>query len=139
MSPSALAAELRGVLGKLSRRLRKEAGSNELTSSQKVVLLLLERDGPATISTLARVEGVRPQSMGATVSALQSEGLVAGAPDPGDGRQTLLSLTPACRKMLKESRSAREDWLLHTIQARFSLEEQAKLARAVQLLSRFLD
>ena len=138
-SPSTLAAELRLVLGKLSRRLRSETGSSDLTFSEKVVLALLEREGSATISTLARNEGVRPQSMGATIAALQSRNLVAGAPDPGDGRQTLFSLTPACRKMLLAGRSAREDWLLRAIQANFNAAEQAELAHAIQLLSRFLD
>ena len=138
-SAATLAAELRLVLGRLTRRLRSETGSSDLTSSEKVVLALLEREGPATISTLARNEGVRPQSMGATIAALQSRNLVAGAPDPGDGRQTLLSLTPACRKMLVAGRSAREDWLFRAIQSNFNAAEQAELARAIQLLSRFLD
>ena len=39
-------------------------------------------EGPATVTSLARAEGVRPQSMGATVAALQEAGLVGGAPDP---------------------------------------------------------
>lgn len=94
---SVLASELRVLIGKLKRRLREEAHSGDLTWSQTAVLSLLEREGPATVTTLAKAEGVRPQSMGATVSVLEAAGLVSGAPDPGDGRQTMLSLTPACR------------------------------------------
>ena len=45
----------------------------------------LEKDGPATASSLARAEGMRPQSMGAVVAALESAGLMRGAPDPTDG------------------------------------------------------
>ena len=136
---SALAGELRVVLGKLSRRLREQGHAEDLTSSQKSVLIRLEREGPATVSTLARAERVRPQSLGATVAALEAAGLVSGSPDPNDGRQTLLSLTAACRKWIKASRATREDWLCRAIQARLSLKEQVELARAGELLERLAD
>jgi DNA-binding MarR family transcriptional regulator len=63
---------------------------------------------------------------------------VSGAPDPNDGRQTILSLTDACRKWIREGRAAREDWLFRTIQARLSLEEQEKLIAAIELLNRLV-
>ncbi len=136
---SALAGELRVVLGKLSRRLREQGQAEDLTSSQKSVLIRLEREGPATVSTLARAESVRPQSLGATVAALEAAGLVIGAPDPNDGRQTLLSLTAACRKWIKTTRAAREDWLCRALLANLSSKEQAELTRAVELLQRLAD
>src|ERR1700734_3380184 len=90
---AALATELRATFGKLKRRLREQAGAGDLTPSQMSVLLRLEREGPATTSNLARLEAMRPQSMGAVIAALEAAGLVIGAPDPTDGRQTILSLT----------------------------------------------
>jgi DNA-binding MarR family transcriptional regulator len=136
---SALAAELRVLIGKLKRRLREEAHSGDLTLSQTSVLSRLEREGPATVTTLARAEGVRPQSMGATVSDLEAAGLVSGAPDPADGRQTILSLTAACREMIKASRAAREDWLFRAIRTKLTPREQAELAAGVGLLKRLVD
>jgi DNA-binding MarR family transcriptional regulator len=135
---SDLAQDLRALLGKLKRRLREQAHVGDLTPSQASVLLRLEKDGPATASSLARVEGMRPQSMGAVVAVLESAGLVRGAPDPTDGRQTLLSLTDACRKRVEEGRAARQDWLTRTLQARLSPQEQDKLAQAVELLERLV-
>ena len=135
----AMAGELRVLLGKLRRRLREQAHPGDFTWSQKSVLLRLERDGPATVTTLARAEGVRPQSMGATVSMLQAAGFVSGVPDPTDGRQTILSLTASCLEMLKAGRAAREDWLFHAIQKNFVPQEYEELARAVELLKRLLD
>ena len=137
--PSALAAELRTILSTLTRRLREQAHSEDLTWSQKSVLIRLERDGPATVTALARAEGVRPQSMGAIVAALENAGLVSGAPDPGDGRQTILSLTPAFRDWIAVSRAAREDWLFQAIEAKFDAAEQDELAKAVILLKRLAD
>ena len=64
-----IASELRVVLGKLTRRLREHANKWDLSLSQVAVLGYLDREGPSTVTTLARAEGVRPQSMGATVGA----------------------------------------------------------------------
>jgi DNA-binding MarR family transcriptional regulator len=134
-----VARELRALLGKLKRRLREQAHVGDLTPSQVSVLLRLEKDGPATASSLARAEGMRPQSIGPVIAALEATGFVSGAPDPTDGRQTILSLTEACRKWAQEGRAARQDWLCRTIQARFSPQEQKGLTAAVELLKRLVD
>jgi len=134
-----LAADLRISLGKLARRLREQAQAGDFTSSQRSVLLRLDRDGPATVSALARAESVRPQSMRITVAALEALGAVCGTPDPADGRQTLIALTPTFRDTLNASRAAREDWLFHALQTRLSEPEQAALAATVTLLQRLAD
>src|ERR1700750_1808877 len=89
-----LAGELRVAISKLVRRAREQVSAGDFTNSQKSVLLRLERDGPATVSMLARAEGVRPQSMRVTVAALEAAGAGGGKPDPRDGRQTLFHLPP---------------------------------------------
>jgi len=138
-SAAALAAELRISLSKLIRRLREQTRPNDLTTAQKSVLLRLDRDGPATVSALARAESVRPQSMRITVAGLETMKAVSGQPDPADGRQSLIDLTPGFRKQLKESRAAKDDWLLHALQVQLSPEEQGELAAAVKLLQRLAD
>jgi DNA-binding MarR family transcriptional regulator len=135
----ALAEDLRVLSSKLRRRLREESYVGDFTPSQVQVLSLLEREGPATVTALARAHGMRPQSMGETLAALKAAGFVSGTPDPNDGRQTVLSLTPAFRKKVNASRAAREDWLYRTIQTRFSAAEQQQLATGVDLLKRLID
>jgi DNA-binding MarR family transcriptional regulator len=135
---AALATELRALIGKLKRRLREQAGVGDLTPSQISVLLRLEREGPATTSNLARLEGMRPQSMGTVIAPLQDAGLVSGAPDPTDGRQTLFSLTDACRKWVEDGRAARQDWLTRALDSRLTPDERARLADAVELLKRLV-
>ena len=134
-----LAAELRAVYRKLKLRLREHGGGNDLTPSQISVVLRLEKDGPATVSSLARAEGMRPQSMSAIVTPLQEIGLVRGTPDPSDGRQTLMSLTPKCLKWLQVGRAARQDWLATTISQKLSLREQQTLQAALDLLARLVE
>jgi DNA-binding MarR family transcriptional regulator len=134
-----LATEIRAVYRKLKLRIREQGGGNDLTPSQASVLLRLEKDGAATVSSLARAEGMRPQSMSAIVAPLQQSGLVRGAPDRSDGRQTLISLTPKCLKWLQESRAARQDWLTATISQKLSVHEQEKLQAALKLLSHLVE
>jgi DNA-binding MarR family transcriptional regulator len=134
-----LAAELRTVFRKLKLHLREHCGHSDLTSSQISVILRLEKDGPATVSSLARAEGMRPQSMSAIVAPLQQSGLVRGAPDPDDGRQTLMSLTPRCLKFLQQGRAARQDWLTTSISQKLSVQEQQKLQSALALLTRLVE
>ncbi|CAG9192806.1 MarR family transcriptional regulator [Paraburkholderia tropica] len=135
----ALAGDLRALVGKLRRRMREQGSAGDFTPSQIAVLLRLERDGAATVSSLARAEGMRPQSMGTIVAGLEALGQIEGAPDPADGRQTLWSLTETFRRSVRASRAAREDWLAHVIDARLSGTEQTQLARAVVLLKRLVD
>jgi DNA-binding MarR family transcriptional regulator len=136
---SALATELRVQIGRLHRRLREQGHLGDLTWSQLSVVRRLELEGPATVTSLARALGMRPQSMGANVSVLEAAGLVSGAPDPHDGRQTILSLTAACREWIKAGRAAREDWLFQAIQANLAPAEQQELAGAVALLKRLVE
>ncbi len=134
-----LARDIRALIGKLKRRLRERAHVGDLTPSQVSVLLRLEKDGPATASSLARAEGMRPQSMGAIIAALEGAGLVCGGTDPNDGRRAPLSLTDTCRKWAEDGRATRQDWLTRALRTHLSPEEQDKLAEAVALLKRIVD
>lgn len=134
-----VAEALSGLIGKLKRKLRERATLGDLSPSQVAVILRLERDGEATSAKLAQAEGMRPQSMGAIVQALLAEGLIEAAPDPGDGRQLILSLTAVCRKTIKANRTARRDWLAQAIQTKFSVAEQKQLAAGIDLLKRLAD
>jgi DNA-binding MarR family transcriptional regulator len=134
-----MASELRVLVDQLKRRFREKVNLGDLTSSQLAVLRRLDSDGPATVTTLARAEGMRPQSMGANIAALEAAGLVSGAPDPNDGRQTILSLTAACKEKVKVGRMACDEWLIEAIQKTLAPAEQHELARAIDLLKRLVE
>jgi DNA-binding MarR family transcriptional regulator len=136
---AALATEIRVLVGQLKRQFREKVNIGDLTPSQLAVLRRLESDGPTTVTNLARAEGMRPQSMGANIAALEAAGLVSGAPDPNDGRQTILSLTAACREKVKVGRAACDVWLIEALQKRLSSTEQHELAGAIKLLKRLVE
>lgn len=134
-----LATEIRAVHRTLKLRVREHGGSKDLTPSQISVLVRLEKTGAATVSNLARAEGMRPQSMSEIVAPLQASGLISGSPDPNDGRQTLMSLTPKCLKWIREGRAASHDWLAMTISQKLSPHEQQQLLNALELLRRVVE
>lgn len=134
-----VAEELRSFASKLKRRLREQGHAGDLTSSQASALVRLEKDGPMTTSALARAEGMRPQSMGAMLASLESLGLTFGSPDPSDGRQTIISLTDKCVEMIREGRSARQDWLSRKVADQLSPDDQRRVLEAIKLLQRIVE
>ena len=134
-----LAIDIRAVHRALKLRVREHGGGKDLTPSQISVLVRLEKDGATTVSSLARAEGMRPQSMSEIVAPLQKAGFISGAPDPTDRRQTLMSLTPKCRTWIKNGRAASHDWLTETIAKQLTLPEQQKLRDAIELLRRVVE
>jgi DNA-binding MarR family transcriptional regulator len=95
----------------LVRRLRAEAGGDNLTWSQSVVLSQLEKRGPSTTADLARTESVKPQSMSATLAVLEEQGLVGRRSHPTDGRQILFALTTAGIAIRKTRSRLKRTWL----------------------------
>ena len=136
--PQHVAGELRPVLGQLYRRIRQTKTADDLTLPESSALSRLERHGPVTGAQLAKLEQVSPQSIGATVQALESKGLIARAADPGDGRRVILSLTDAGRGVVQSKRTARTEQLTRGL-AGLSAEERARLLAAVPALERLSE
>jgi DNA-binding MarR family transcriptional regulator len=133
------AGELRTVTAKLRRRLAEQASPGDFTPSQASVLSRLHSEGPATLTALAKAEGMRPQSMSAIISVLQAERFVDGTPDPTDGRQTILALSEHARETVESTRAIKNDWLFRSIKAKLTPTEQAQLASGIHLLQRLVE
>jgi DNA-binding MarR family transcriptional regulator len=134
-APDALGEDLLHAIGPLMRRLRTESNTGGLSWSQRVVMGRLTREGAATTADLARAENVKPQSMGATLAALEAEGLVERTPHPTDGRQFLYDLTPRGEAARDEYRSLKRSWLAAALTA-LDDEETAALRAALGVLRR---
>ena len=131
-----VAGALRASIGLLLRRLRQVQAEGELTLPESAALTRLDRGGPSTASALARLEQISPQSMGATLGALEARGLVERRPDPGDGRRVLLSVTGAGLQVLQSKRNARTERLAKALAAGFTPSEVRQLEAAAPLLER---
>jgi DNA-binding MarR family transcriptional regulator len=131
-----VAAALRVSIGLLLRRLRQVRPDGELSLPEASALTRLGRSGPATSSALARQEQISPQSMGATLAALEARGLVARHADPEDGRRAVLSVTEAGQRVLQDKRSARVAQLAQALSNGFTPGELRQLMEAAPLLER---
>jgi len=134
------ATELAIALGLLVRRIRSAAPSeaHELSWTQKAVLRRLESDGSATTAELARAEGVKPQSMGAVVAALEDLGLVKRTPHATDGRQVNIVLTAKGASLRNDTGIAKRTWLAEAI-ARLDAAEQREIPAVTALIKRLAE
>ena len=132
------ATELTLAVGQLVRRLRAEVNPGELTWAQSAALARLDKVGSATTADLARAELVKPQSMGATLTSLEQQGLVQRRPHPTDGRQVLFALTDRGIEARQQRRIAKREWLLVAM-AKLEPAEQHLLASAIALIKRLGD
>jgi DNA-binding MarR family transcriptional regulator len=131
-----VAGVLRVAIGLLLRRMRQAQVAGELTLPESSALTRLDRGGPATASALAKLEQISPQSMGATLSALEARGLVERQPDPADGRRVVLSVTESGLKVLRDKRNARVEQLAKALSTGFTAAELKQLMEAAPLLER---
>jgi DNA-binding MarR family transcriptional regulator len=125
-------AELLAAMGLLVRRLRAESRSGEVSWSQVAIMARLD-GGAMTTADLARAEGMKPQSMGASLAAMEEEGLVRRKAHPTDGRQILFELTPAGVEGRYRRRLAKREWLLSAI-AKLDRDEQKTLFAATDVI-----
>ena len=131
-----IAAALRVSIGLLVRRLRQVQPEGDLTLPETSALARLDRGGPATPSELARLERISPQSVGATIAALEARRLVERRADPADGRRAVISLTEAGSQILRSRRNARTEHLATALSAGFSPSELNQLKAAAPLIER---
>jgi DNA-binding MarR family transcriptional regulator len=124
----------------LVQRLRQtEVVEGEPTSAEMSAMSRLDRTGPTTSADLARLERISPQSMGATVAALEERGVVERAADPEDGRRSILTLTAEGRALLQRRRSARSELLSHALESEFTRAELQQLQTAAPLIERLAE
>jgi DNA-binding MarR family transcriptional regulator len=128
-------AELLAAMGQLIRRLRAE--SNELSWSQVAIMTRLDA-GAITTADLARAEGMKPQSMGTTIAALEDMGIVERKPHPTDGRQMNIQLTPKAAVLRKSARDAKRTWFAQAV-ARLDKDEQETLFAAGEIIKRLVE
>ena len=131
-----VAAALRVSIGLLLRRLRQVQVKGELSLPESSALVRLDRGGPTTPGELAKLEQISPQSMGATLAALEAHGLVERRPDPRDGRRVVLSVTEGGRAVLLDRRNERTRQLAQALAAGFTPAELSQLRAAAPLLER---
>ena len=121
----------------LSRRLRREAQSDDRSWTRLQLLGAIERAGDtATPTMLGELESIRSSNLAAALRELDADGLIARTPDAEDRRKVRLRLTGTGRKVLHENIARREQWLADAIEQALTKQERALLFKAGELLDR---
>ncbi len=138
LSPEQVAAQVRGTLAVLYRRIKQTKQIGDLTMPESSALSRLQHGGPATAATLAKLEQISPQSIGVTVASLEARGLIERRADPADGRRVILSLTSAGDATVQARRSARDQQFTRALGA-LTAEERAQLLEVMPVLERLAE
>jgi DNA-binding MarR family transcriptional regulator len=125
-------------VGLLVRRVRAAAASHEVSLTESAVMARLSREGAATTAELARAEGMKPQSMGTTIAALEEMGMVERNPHPSDGRQINIQLTAKGAAVRESFKNAKRTWLAQAI-AQLDKQDQSTLFAAGEIIRRLVE
>ena len=91
-----------------------------------------------TPGALAERERVRPPSMTRVIASLAELGLVARTAHPVDGRQVLVSVSPAGADLIEAERRASQEWLMQRL-ADSTPSQRKTLLMAADLMSAMVD
>lgn len=111
VSPLEVANDLRPVLFRLTRELRKETEQLGVTGRQVTLLWLVKRSPGLTLRALAEEEGISPPALSGHVDRLEDAGLLERVRSSVDRRRVGLELTPAGERLLRRVRERRTTWL----------------------------
>jgi DNA-binding MarR family transcriptional regulator len=106
-----VAAELRPILLRLSRELRKETEQLGITARQATLLWLVKRRPGLSLAELAAEEGISSPAMSGHVDRLERAGLIERVRSTQDRRRVGLRLTDEGARVLRRVRARRTSWL----------------------------
>ena len=132
-----LANELRPVLLRLARELRKETEQFGVTSRQVTLLWLVRQSPGLSLRELAAEEGISPPALSGYVDRLERQGLLERVRSAEDRRRVGLVVTPAGARLLRRVRERRTAWLAERL-AGLEPGELDAIATAVEPLRRLL-
>jgi DNA-binding MarR family transcriptional regulator len=136
-----LAVRLAVALKRLHARLREAAWASgvEVPIARLAILKRLRDGGPTTAAVLAATEHVSHQAIAQNLVALKRAGLVGTAPDPSDGRKSLVRITAVGRRLFVSAVASRDAWLAQAIEETVPAGERSALERAILLLERLAE
>ena len=137
-TPESVASELRPVLLRLARELRKETEQLGVTARQVTFLWLVKRSPGLSLAELAAEEGISPPAMSGHVDRLERAGLLARVRSDEDRRRVGLRLTEEGEALLRRVRARRTTWLTNRLSGLDPADLEAVEA-AIPALARLLE
>jgi DNA-binding MarR family transcriptional regulator len=132
-----LANELRPVLLRLSRRVRRESHELGVTAGQVTLLSVIEQRPGITARELAVREGVSAPGMSASLDRLEAADLIVRT-RASDRRRVGITVSREGARVLRTVRKKRTAWMAERLE-RLSDEERAAVEAAIAPLARLLE
>jgi len=135
-----LAAELRNIITRFNKKLRRQSSTGEwLSLTERSTIALLDQHDELLPSELAAMEHITTQSMSQVLAHLAELGLIIRTASTADKRKVIISLSPLGRETLYKVRNEREEWLNKAINEVCTPEERLLLQKALGPLTRLID
>jgi DNA-binding MarR family transcriptional regulator len=138
LSPQQIAEDLRPVILRIGRHLRRETEQPGVTSQQATLLWLVKSRPGLSLRELARAEGISAPSLSAHVDRHEALALIRRVRSSDDRRRVGLELTPEGRTTLRRVRARRTSWLAERL-ARLTDEEREHVEQALPALAALLE
>jgi len=134
------AIKIRRSVQRFARQLRFRRLDSGVSGTKRSVLGSLFRSGKSlTVSELARMERLQPQSLTRVIAELEIAKMIERTPDEIDRRQLLISITETGRNLLIADAQLQIEWLRATVAEHLSRPEQQMLLVAAELIERICD
>jgi DNA-binding MarR family transcriptional regulator len=135
--PLTVANQLRPVLLRLARELRKETEQLGITSRQVTLLWLIRLNPGLSLRELAAEEGISAPALSGHVDRLERAGLLQRVRDEDDRRRVGLTLTEEGERLLRRVRARRTTWLADRLKG-LDDDELATVEAALEALGRLV-
>jgi len=136
-SPSGVANELRPILVRLGRELRKESAHLGVTGGQVTLLYLISENPGIGVGELAERERIATPTASGLVDRLERAKLIERLRSETDRRRVGLTITAAGARKLVAVRARRTVWLTERLQ-RLDPPERAAIEAAIGPLRRLI-
>jgi DNA-binding MarR family transcriptional regulator len=131
-----LAGQLRHSALRLLRVLRAHQPAEGLSASKLALLGYLDREGPATATGLAVYLRVQPQSLTRLIAGLEKRQWIARRPNAEDRRQSVLNITDAGARLLRQAIQNQQARLARAITGALTPAEQELLRISAGLMDK---
>ena len=132
-----VASELRPVLLRLARELRRETEQLGVTARQATLLWLVRRSPGLSLAELAAEEGISAPALSGHVDRLERAGLIERVRSSEDRRRVGLRLTGEGTRVLRSIRARRTTWLAERMRV-LEPSELAAVDAAIPALMRLV-
>jgi len=131
-----LAEELRQLVSHLVRNVRVSTAT--VRTSQYETLDLLDSHDALSIADLARLRGVKHQSMRLVVNELEAQDLVLRQKSAQDARAQVIVLSDQARAALAAARQQRAEWIAARISETLDQQDRDDLQKGLAALRKLL-